>query len=267
MLRSAHFYAWDGRVPTWRHRIGNERRTREATQHSGLRTQHCFTSTQHCFTPTYDALMPPTLIVPRARFSLEEPWAIPEVCTAVSLRNAQDGSAPRLTTTFAAYHDGVDLTLVFLAEDDHIVSTHVEHDAPLYEEDVVEAFLAPARLEEYLELEVSPRGTTFDARITSPDGVRATMKGDLGWTCEGLAAATFIDTVNGQPRSLRVVMRIPFAALGTHTPRAGETWRANFFRIDRHDSGDEYSAWSPTMKTPADFHVAAAFGTLRFADE
>jgi hypothetical protein len=53
--------------------------------------------------------------------------------------------------------------------------------------------------------------------------------------------------------------------LGRPTPVAGETWRANFFRIDRHpELGDEYSAWQPTMRSPADFHVGEAFGTLKF---
>jgi hypothetical protein len=208
-----------------------------------------------------------TLTIPRAPFSMEEPWAIPKACSPVTLRRAQDGEAPRLLTTMAAYYDDTQLTLVFICDDDHIVSTHMVHDAPLYEEDVVEAFLAPEHLEEYLELEVSPRGTTLDARLQSPDGVRATMKTELDWTCEGLTAATVIDYENGTPIELHVVLRIPFAALGRSAPRDGETWRANFFRIDRHPAeGDEFSAWSPTMKTPADFHVAAAFGTLRFVD-
>jgi hypothetical protein len=66
--------------------------------------------------------------------------------------------------------------------------------------------------------------------------------------------------------SVDTVIRIPFAGLGRATPVAGETLRANLFRIDRHpEHGDEYSAWQPTRKDPADFHVAAAFGTLRFA--
>ena len=205
--------------------------------------------------------MPEVLDVPRADFSLEEPWDIPRECTRVTLRRATDATAPRLTTTFAAYFDDEYLTLVFIGEDDRVVATHFEHDAPLYEEDVVEAFLAPARIEEYFELEVSPRGTTFDARLESPDGVRQTMKTDRAWTCEGLVAAVRLTDT-----AFETVMRIPFRALGRATPQTGETWRANFFRIDRHPgAGDDYSAWSPTMKTPADFHVAHAFGTLRFS--
>ena len=204
------------------------------------------------------------LVVPFAQFSIEEPWNVPEVCGRVELLRATDGGAARQRTAAAAYFDDEMLTIVFGGADDRVVATLLEHDAPLYQEDVVEVFLAPSRLEEYFEIEVNPLGTTFDARIESPDGVRSTMKTDLAWTCEGLfpgvrrtggiAGATF-----------DAVLRIPFAALGRTAPADGETWRGNFFRIDRNPpDGDEFLAWQPTMRTPPDFHVPAAFGTLRF---
>jgi hypothetical protein len=59
-------------------------------------------------------------------------------------------------------------------------------------------------------------------------------------------------------------VRIPFSGLECESPSAGTAWRGNLFRIDRHEAGDEFSAWSPTMRDPADFHVAAAFGTWIF---
>ncbi len=127
-------------------------------------------------------------------------------------------------------------------------------DEPLWQEDVVEVFLAPADGATYFELEVNPLATTFDARIESPDGVRSTMRADLSWTCEGLFAA-----VRRQGTSIDYVLRVPFAAIG------GRPARANFFRVDRSAAhGDDYSAWSPTMEDPADFHVVAAFGEVVF---
>ena len=208
--------------------------------------------------------MSEALVVRRAEFAIEDPWATPQNCEPVRLRLSTDGSAPRLATAVAAFYDDAILTIVFSGADDHIVATYAKHDDPLYEEDVVEVFLAPERLEEYFELEVNPLATTFDARLESPDGVRQSMRADRGWTCEGLMAAVRrVHEADGL-MSADTVVRIPFAALGREAPRHGETWRANFFRIDRHPGGDEYSAWQPTMKTPADFHVTAAFGTLRF---
>jgi hypothetical protein len=205
------------------------------------------------------------LVVPFAQFSSEEPWEVPEVCVRVDLRRATDGSAARQRTTAAMYFDDELLTIVFSGVDDRVVATHWKHDAPLWEEDVVEVFLAPSRIEEYFEIEVNPLGTTFDARIESPDGVRSTMKTDLAWTCEGLFAGIRRDAGGIAGATFDVVIRIPFAAYGRTAPADGETWRGNLFRIDRHPAlGDEFLAWQPTMRTPPDFHVAAAFGTLRF---
>jgi len=47
-------------------------------------------------------------------------------------------------------------------------------------------------------------------------------------------------------------------------PGIPETFRANFFRIDRATS--EFSALFPTRADPPDFHVGSAFGRFRVAD-
>ena len=206
-----------------------------------------------------------TLVVVRAPFDMEEPWSTPAGCSPVRLRRAGDAAPPRLATSVAAFYDDEYLSILFSSSDDLVRSTLFAHDAPLYEEDVVEIFITPDVLERYYELEVSPRGTVFDARVDSPDGERATMHVDRAWNCEGLVAAVRQVTESHGSTTVDTIVRIPFAALERNTPEAGETWRANFFRIDRHpEAGDEFSAWQPTMKNPADFHVPAAFGTLCF---
>jgi hypothetical protein len=212
----------------------------------------------------YDSGVPvPVLDVPRGEFSIEEPWAIPGVCVPAALKRTTDGGAPRLATSVAAYYDDEFLTVVFDAEDDEVVATYLGHDEPLWQEDVVEIFIAPEGLTPYFEIEVNPLGTTFDARIDSPDGVRATMTTDLAWTCDGLFAALRRD----DGKRVQIVIRIPFESLKKH-PNAADEWRANFFRIDRSAAhGDDFSAWQPAMKTPPDFHVTAAFGTLRFGPD
>lgn len=209
--------------------------------------------------------MTETLVVPRAAFDMEEPWATPPACSPVRLRRATDAAAPRLSTSIAVWYDDKWLTVLFSASDDVIHATYDEHDQPLYEEDVVEIFVAPQTLERYYELEISPNGTIFDASVDSPDGTRATMHVDRAWDCVGLVAAVRRVTESGGSITVDTLVRIPFAALGRSTPRTGETWRINFFRVDRHsDLGDEYSAWQPTHRDPPDFHVPAAFGMLVF---
>ena len=205
-------------------------------------------------------MAPPTFHVRRAPFVMEEPWALPAGCQRVALRRATDGAAPRLRTTLALFIDDGCLNALFQSDDDGIVATHLAHDAPLYEEDVVEMFLAPRDASRYFEIEVNPLGTTFDARIESPTGTRAGLRVDLAWDCADLFAA-----VRTTPHVIDTIVRVPFTSLGVALPAEGEEWRANFFRIDRSAAhGDEYSAWSPTFKNPPDFHVTAAFGRLLF---
>ena len=206
------------------------------------------------------------LTVPRAEFDFEEPWSVPPGCVPVRLRRATDGQVPRLATSVAVWFDDEYLSVLFSCTDDRVEASLYEHDAPLYEEDVVEIFLAPEDVTRYFELEVSPRGTTFDARIESPNGTRDGMRARREWTCEGMWAAVRSLRESDGSMIVDTIVRIPFSALERQVPGDGETWRGNFFRIDRHPQhGDEFSAWQPTLKEPADFHVAAAFGRLRFA--
>ncbi|MBI2212509.1 MAG: carbohydrate-binding family 9-like protein [Acidobacteria bacterium] len=198
----------------------------------------------------------------RAELDLEDPWGVPACARRVPLVRAGDGAAPRLSSEVAAYHDGRRVFVVFSVRDDHLVATHLEHDAPLWEEDVVEIFVAPESLERYFEIEVNPLGTTFDARVDSPRLERESMTVDRGWTCEGLRTAIRRTTIDGVVRVETVVL-IPSAALGASCD-SGTLWRANFYRIDRSPDGDEFSAWRPTGRTPPDFHVPRAFGTLLF---
>jgi len=203
---------------------------------------------------------PATATIRSSSFSFGDPWAIPPTAAGVTLRDATDGAPPRLATQCSLFRDEGHLYVVFSADDDGIVATHLEHDAPLYEEDAFEIFLAPDTLTEYYEIEVNPLGTTLDAKIVSPDGHRGTMRFELQWECIGMWTA-----VHRVDSRTEAVVAIPFAAFDRQAPQAGEQWRANLYRIDRSAKGDQYSAWSPTLRTPADFHVPAAFGILRFA--
>jgi hypothetical protein len=212
-----------------------------------------------------DAMTGETLVAVRAPFDMEEPWSTPAGCSPVRLRRATDGAPPRLSTSVAAWFDDEALSILFSSSDDHEQATLFAHDAPLYEEDVVEIFITPGALTRYYELEVSPRATVFDASVDSPDLDRRTMHVDRAWTCEGLMPAVRKVTESHGTSTVDTIVRIPFAAFGRTAPEHGETWRVNFFRIDRHpEKGDEFSAWQPTMKNPPDFHVPAAFGTLLF---
>ncbi|MCC6442467.1 MAG: carbohydrate-binding family 9-like protein [Armatimonadetes bacterium] len=185
-----------------------------------------------------------------------------------------DGSGPsaRPTEARACWTD-THLYLAFRAFDRDIWGTMTGHDDPIYNEEVVEAFLDPdGDLTRYFELEISPRNVTFDALIHNPTGQRANLEVDLGWELEGWETAVFVDgTLNDRTDTDRlwtVEMAIPFASLAPEcraAPKPGDAWRANFYRIDLTPT-PEFSGWSPTLVTPANYHVPTRFGKLVFAE-
>ena len=204
-----------------------------------------------------------SVIAVRSEFSIEDPWRTPAGALPLRLRRATDGAAPRLATTVAVYYDSEFVTFVFSGSDDHVEATYFSHDEPLYEEDVVEVFLAPTHPAEYFEIEVNPNGALFDAHILSPDGSRETMRADRSWQSGAVAAVRKSIETDGA-MTIDTVVRAPFRSFGPNAAPTG-LWRCNLFRIDRHPTrGDEYSAWRPTLRDPADFHVPASFGALEF---
>jgi hypothetical protein len=164
-------------------------------------------------------------------------------------------------TALRVCHDGERLYLAFDCVDRDVWGTLRGRNAPIYEEEVVEAFLAPSRdPRRYFELESSPLDAWWEGEIDNPDGRRQTMRTDLDWVCAGWQRAI---RVGGAGWSAE--WAVPFAALGAPSPCGGERWRANFYRIERpRGAPPELSAWSPTFADPAEFHLPARFGVLEF---
>lgn len=147
------------------------------------------------------------------------------------------------------------LVVRFDCRDEGTVATLLQRDDPLWREDVCEIFLSPFDPPSvYFEFEVNPLGALYDSRIESPELARASMHVDVSWNLAGFSGRTRI-----RPGRWSAVVTIPLAPLAPdELPR---TWRANFFRIDR-GAADEFSAWSPTLADPPNFHMPARFGFL-----
>ncbi len=152
----------------------------------------------------------------------------------------------------------------FDCEDRDAWGTFRKRDEPLWQEEVVEVFLAPGEDDpvRYAEFEVSPLGVVFDAWVHNPTSIRKDMTADVAWDCPGLRWAA------GRGDHLEdwwAELAIPWQGVATERPRL---WRANFYRIDRPRDGGyivdtEFSAWSPTLARPADFHKPGRFGVLQ----
>lgn len=184
---------------------------------------------------------------------------------ALELVRAIDGGRPRRATTVELDASSELLLVRFDAESPDPWATIRERDGRLWEEEVVELFLAagnetPRR---YFEIEVNPLGAVFDAIVDSPAGDRRGMTVDTSWNCEGMVAAVEIDRA---ARRWRTHVELPWRALAPDGI-APQALRLNLFRVERPRDGTppEFSAWSPTFVEPADFHRPARFGVVRFS--
>lgn len=187
---------------------------------------------------------------------------------------ASGAGLPQLPTELKMCWDDTNLYLGYVAIDTDIWGALMNRDEPIYKEEVVEAFLCSGHdIERYFEFEFSPNNTVFDARIQYLEsGDRSSIELDEAWNCEGLqSAVSVVGTLHDRTdidERWTVEVALPFVEIGRdgRPPVDGESWRANFFRIDRAGEG-EFSCWSPTLTDPPRFHKPARFGTLIFSTE
>jgi hypothetical protein len=145
------------------------------------------------------------------------------------------------------------------------------HDDDLWEGDVVELFVAanPGDRRIYHEIEVSPAGLVFDARVESPGLDRSTMRVDRSW----------------DPAGLRVRSRVLGPKTGTGRREGAGLWLVRIaldwkeigrdgsspvaigaFRIDRRSTPEPlFLALFPNGESPANFHTPADFGLFRMS--
>lgn len=177
-----------------------------------------------------------------------------------------DGSGPAAQqTSVRLCWDETAFYVRFDCEDRDAWGTHQRRDDPVYEEEAVEVFLAPGSEDPawYFEFEVSPLGVLFDARIHNPTSRRADLVADVAWDCPGVQWEAGRST---ERQDWWAILVLPWAGIapGGNPPRV---WRANFYRIERpRDGSPEFSCWSPTLTSPADFHKPARFGVLELVE-
>ena len=188
----------------------------------------------------------------------EQPWREVE---GFALDHLADGTGPPAQPTRVRLcRDDQALYVRFDCADRDAWGTYERRDDPIYKEEAIEVFLAsgeddPVR---YYEFEVSPRGVLFDAFVHNPTSQRIDMVADTSWDCPGLRWRA---GAGEAAQDWWAALAIPWSSLGLD-PRP-EVWRANFFRIERpRDGAPEFSCWSPTLTSPADFHKPARFGVL-----
>ena len=139
--------------------------------------------------------------------------ALEEFPVSTPFVDAVTGNPASFDTSVQAAWDEEYLYIRFLCEDKDIVATMVNRDDPLYEEEVVEVFIAPENLNQYYEFNLSPRNVVFDSFITH-DGKK--HQGDPSWDCPGLIHRVIRKENNGGGEfgSWEGLLAIPFSCLG-----------------------------------------------------
>lgn len=191
-----------------------------------------------------------------------ELWSRPVVWETFEpfvLVDAMSGASAIHRTEVRLAWDTLAIHLHVRCHDPEIWASHIVRDAPLWEEEVVEWFLAAGEEDPraYAELEWNPLGTLFDAWVDNPDGERGTMRVDRAWSANGLRWAVRVDREEAR---WTVQARLPWTALGLDGPAM---LRTNIYRIERRSGrAPEFQAWSPTFAVPADFHRPERFGMM-----
>lgn len=201
-----------------------------------------------------------------------------------------EGSAkpkPRLKTRMKMLWDDEFLYIAAEMEEPHLWATLTEHDAVIFMDNDFEVFLDPdGDNQNYCELELNARNTTWDLLLTKPyrdQGVAINA-----WEIIGLKTAVHLDGTLNDPRDKdkgwTVEIAWPWKGLKELTkvdvpPRDGDQWRINFSRVEwdlevvdgkyrkvkgRDKPGAEHNwVWSP--QGVIDMHRPERWGYVQFS--
>jgi hypothetical protein len=190
----------------------------------------------------------------------EKTWAS---ATEVVMVDPVTGGKMFPKTTFRAAWDEKKFYVAFTAEDDHLECTYKKRDDPIYDQDAVEIFLDPdGDQKNYYELQVSPTGLIFDSFLPEY------RKNQNDWSSTMEVAVQTDGTLNNKEdvdKSWTAEFAIPVEDLKVEAIKAGDTWKANFFRLDSAKAGRKGYAWSAPRNN--DFHNLERFGEILFAEK
>jgi hypothetical protein len=176
------------------------------------------------------------------------------------------GVAQQQTTVRIAY-DAENFYVRYDCDDNDIWAEATARDSAIYDEEVVELFIAPGTDHPtyYYEFEVSPIGTMLDLTVHSPNLERRGLTADFAWDCPGLQWSAHR---NDAANHWHAYIVVPWQSIGADRANLPTKWRANFYRIERpRGQAPEFSCWSPTMSDPANYHRPAYFGHLHLGAE
>lgn len=174
-----------------------------------------------------------------------------------------------LETKIKTLYSKTGIYFLFECEDNQLTSTMDADFSDLWKEDVVEVFLWPdEKYPLYFEYEISPRNYELPILIFNNEGEllrwqpfhyepnrQAEHKTYVIREC-----VCYSDNITGWMAEFFIPYRL-LKPLTNVPPAKGDSWRANFYRIDYDHSVGTQWAWQPINKS---FHEYEKFGTIIF---
>lgn len=185
------------------------------------------------------------------------------------------GAAPDLHTKVYVLRGKDHLLVGARMPDERVWSKLDKRDADTWTEEVFEMYIDKDRDgKDYLEMQINPLGTVFDAHFAQRLGRGKGSRDEQidrarAWNMKGLESAVYVEgTVNDdsdKDTAWSVELKIPYTSIPgiDQAPKDGESWAVDFYRYDRPDDKRTYAyAWS--KPNGGSFHQVERFGTLQF---
>jgi cellulose/xylan binding protein with CBM9 domain/F5/8 type C domain-containing protein len=185
--------------------------------------------------------------------------------TPIILKRNEDAGQPTQASSAKILWDYNNLYIAFVCDDKDIQASMNKKDMPLYNEEVVEAFINPdGNPMTYFEFQVNPLNTRFDAMVLGdsyPEGWSLIM----GYNPDSFKSAVNVEkaTANDVDQKWITEISISFKDLAI-LAKPALSFRMNLFRIDRSNGIKEDSASSPTFGR---FHTPERFGKITLIEE
>ncbi len=186
------------------------------------------------------------------------------------------GNAPGMATIVKAFITEDTLYVGAQLDDKHAWGNLKNRDDSTWTEEVFELFLDPnGDGQDYLELQITPQGTVFDAnfkkRLGQGEGSReAQIDAAKAFNLEGLESKVVVDgTLNDasdEDKGWTIEFKIPLTSVpGVTLPVPTDTkWAVNVYRFDRPDDKASHAyGWSTAPR--GDFHQVDKFGEWTFS--
>jgi hypothetical protein len=180
---------------------------------------------------------------------------------------------PRFRTRAKMLWDDTYLYIAAELEEPDVRATLTEHDSVIFHDNDFEVFLNPSGDgRNYFEFEINALNTSWDLFLPKP--YREGGKADNSWEIPGLLTAISIQGTLNNPadrdRGWTVEMAFPWTAFAARAPVTrpgpGDTWRANFSRVEwRHIPGEKEDNWVWSPQGLIDMHVPTHWAYLHFA--